>query len=94
MYVSLNIILFENMVIYICFTYTITGLENKLITYINPAPQDNCLQRTYSIKSCSTLHNNKKNTKCCFFKLVVLIYADMDFMFIVWGQEKNMAFHI
>jgi len=22
------------------------------------------------------------------------MYVDMDFMFIVWGQEKNMAFHI
>ena len=61
---SLNNILFENKVtlhtIYIQFTYTITGLGNKLITFINPAPQDNCLQRTYSIKSCTTLYNNKK----------------------------------
>ena len=29
---------------YIQFKYTITGLGNKLIPYINPAPQDNYLQ--------------------------------------------------
>jgi len=36
---------------YIHFTYTITGWGNKLIPYINPAPQDNCWQKTYSIKN-------------------------------------------
>ena len=85
----------ETWLYYIPFTYTITGLGNKLITFINPAPQDNCLQRTYSIKSCTTLYNNKKyNVSRFFVKLVVSIYVDMDFMFIVWGQERNMAFHI
>ena len=80
---------------YIQLTYTITGVGNKLIPYINPAPQDNCLQRTYSIKPRTTLYNNKKiQCKLLFFKLVVSIYVDMDFMFIVWGQERNMAFHI
>ena len=77
------------------FTYTITGLVNKLIPYINPAPQDNYLQRTYSIKPCTTLYNNKKIQRKFFcIKLVVSIYVDMDFMFIVWGQERKMAFHI
>ena len=75
----------ETWLYYIHFTYTITGLGNKLITYINPAQQDNCLQRTYSIKPCTALYNNK---------FVVPIYVDMDFMFIVWGQKRNMAFHI
>jgi len=64
--------------------------------YIHPAPQDNCLQRTYSIEPCTTLYNNKKiQRKLLFFsKLVVSIYVAMDFMFIVWGQERNMAFNI
>jgi len=85
----------ETWLYYIPFTYTITGLGNKLITYINPAPQDDCLQRIYSIKSCTTLYNNKKyNVSRFCVKLVVSIYVDMDFMFIVWGQERNMAFHI
>jgi len=68
-------------------------LGNKFITYINPAPQDNCLQRTYSIKSCTTLYNNKKIQRKFFFvKLVVQIYFDMDFMFIVWsGQEYGVS---
>ena len=72
------------------FTYTITGLANKLVTYINPAPQDNCLQRTYSITSCTALYNNKKIQRKFFcVKLIVSIYVDMDFMLIVWGQERK-----
>ena len=91
----LTIFYLETWLYYIPFTYTITGLGNKLMTFFNAAPQDNCLQRTYSIKSCTTLYNNKKIQGNFFFvKLVVSIYVDMYFMFIVLGQEMNMAFHI
>jgi len=38
--ISLNNILFEN----IHFTYTITGFGDKLITYINPAPQSQLIK--------------------------------------------------
>jgi len=43
-------------------------------------------------KTCTTLYNNKKSCLCV--KLVVSNYVDIYFMFIVWGQERNMAFHI
>ena len=56
----------ETWLYYIQFKYTITGFGNKLIPYINSAPQDNCLQRTYSIKSCTIVYNNKK-IQCKFF---------------------------
>ena len=62
---GLNNIYLETWLYYIQFQYTITGLGNKLITYINPAPQDNCLQRTYSIKPC-TLYNTKKYNESFF----------------------------
>ena len=67
------------MLYYIHFTYTITGLGNILITDINPAPQDNCLQRTYSITSCTTLNNNKNYNESFFVKLVVLYWFFSNF---------------